>query len=159
MLLIWGIKFVKFSVHTSSLNTQYFYVHCTNVNWVLVCLDAELKKCGLPIVRKPSTPLKPFLLDARQTGYPLEGARLDLVEQFANCYEHARHDPAVCIPYFCLLVSPYFCCLILIILCLLSLTNVYSMLCKISYLWIYNSSGTMVIIVIAVVIIIIRLND
>ena len=49
------------------------------------------------MVRKPSTPLKPFLLDARQTGYPLEGARLDLVEQFANCYEHARHDPAVSI--------------------------------------------------------------
>jgi len=58
-------------------------------------LDAELKKCGFPTTRKPSTPLKPFLLDARQTGYPLEGTRLDLVEQFANCYERARHDPAV----------------------------------------------------------------
>jgi len=54
----------------------------------------------MPVVRKPSTPLKPFLLDARQTGYPLEGARLDLIEQFANCYEHARHDPAVCIPFY-----------------------------------------------------------
>ena len=61
--------------------------------------DAELKNCGM-ITRKPSTPLKPFLLDARQTGYPLEGARLDLVEQFANCYEHARHDPAVSITWF-----------------------------------------------------------
>jgi len=57
--------------------------------------DAELKKCGWSVSRKPSTPLKPFLLDARQTGCPLEGVRLDLIEQFANCYEHARHDPAV----------------------------------------------------------------
>lgn len=57
-------------------------------------VDAELRNCGM-IMRKPSTPLKPFVLDARQTGYPLEGARLDLIEQFANCYEHARHDPAV----------------------------------------------------------------
>lgn len=59
----------------------------------LAVLDAELMKCGMTM-RKPSTPLKPFLLDARQTGCPLEGARLDLVEQFANCYEHARHDSA-----------------------------------------------------------------
>jgi len=80
----------------------------------LGCLDAELKKCGLPIFRKPSTPLKPFLLDARQTGYPLEGARLDLVEQFANCYEHARHDPAVSILFFSIYVFvryfSYCCC-------------------------------------------------
>jgi len=66
------------------------------------------------IVRKPSTPLKPFLLDARQTGYPLEGARLDLVEQFANCYEHARHDPAVSIKSFSSLYD------VLFVLCLLS---------------------------------------
>ena len=58
-------------------------------------LDAELKRCGMPIQRKPNTPLKLYLMDARQSGRPLEGARLDLVEKFANTYDHARHDPSV----------------------------------------------------------------
>jgi len=75
---------------------MFQYSHCVNVSYLFGSVDAELKNCGM-IMRKPSTPLKPFLLDARQTGYPLEGARLDLIEQFANCYEHARHDPAVSI--------------------------------------------------------------
>ena len=82
-----SVSAMAFCVSSGTLNLN-------SVNQSFVCADAELKNCGM-ITRKPSTPLKPFLLDARQTGYPLEGARLDLVEQFANCYEHARHDPAV----------------------------------------------------------------
>jgi NICE-3 protein len=58
-------------------------------------VDSELKRCGMSVPRKPGTPLKLYLLDARQNGRPLEGARLDLVEKFANTYEHARHDPSV----------------------------------------------------------------
>lgn len=57
--------------------------------------DAELKRCGMSVPRKLGSPLKPYLLDARLNGRPLEGARLDLVEKFANTYEHARHDPSV----------------------------------------------------------------
>lgn len=49
----------------------------------------------MPVARKPGMPLKLYLLDARQSGRPLEGARLDLVEKFANTYEHARYDPSV----------------------------------------------------------------
>lgn len=84
---------VEHKLSSAATADSRHYVYRMKTVDSLAILDAELKKCGM-IVRKPSTPLKPFLLDARQTGYPLEGARLDLVEQFANCYEHARHDPA-----------------------------------------------------------------
>lgn len=84
---------VEQKLSSASVADSRHYVYRMKTVDSLAILDAELKKCGM-ITRKPSTPLKPFLLDARQTGYPLEGARLDLVEQFANRYEHARHDPA-----------------------------------------------------------------
>lgn len=55
-------------------------------------LDAEMKKFDPGIYRKPTVPMKTFLLEQRQVG-PLEGTKLDLVERFSNAYEHARHDP------------------------------------------------------------------
>lgn len=70
------------------------YVYRMKAVDLLSVLDAELKQCGMPLIRKPTTPLKLFLLDARQNGRPLEGSRLDLVEKFANSYEHARHNSA-----------------------------------------------------------------
>lgn len=40
--------------------------------------------------------LRTFLLDLRQDG-PLEGISIDLIEKFTEAYDHARHDPTVCI--------------------------------------------------------------
>ena len=75
------------------LNSLY---RCNTFNALnIFYADMELKRCGMPTPRKLGAPLKLYLLDARQNGRPLEGARLDLVEKFANTYEHARHDPSV----------------------------------------------------------------
>lgn len=84
----------------------FFVFRFSNRGDSFLCLDAEMKKFDPGIYRKPTVPMKTFLLEQRQVG-PLEGTKLDLVERFSNAYEHARHDPKVTKKLRLFLVSLY----------------------------------------------------
>jgi len=60
----------------------------------LALLDEEMRKCKPGLVRSSSIQLKSYLLEQRLNG-PLEGCKLELIDKFSTCYDHARHDPKV----------------------------------------------------------------
>ncbi|XP_074649926.1 protein C1orf43 homolog [Tubulanus polymorphus] len=58
----------------------------------LTSLDQEIRYYDRTLVRKPGQNLR-YYLTTLQSG-PLKGIKTDLIHDFADVYEHARHDPA-----------------------------------------------------------------
>ncbi len=58
--------------------------------------DEELASYSIHIRRKVGCNLRGFLLEQRNGG-PLEGIQMEILDRFSEYYEHARHDPAVCV--------------------------------------------------------------
>ena len=58
-------------------------------------VDTEFKNFSVCIKRGPHQSLRMFLLDQRYNG-PLDGIEINVIENFIQAYNHARHQPQVC---------------------------------------------------------------